>query len=194
MQSSRETRGVKVALVGAPHAGKAAVAYHLCAKHGGTPLRSQPVGGAHLVIGELAWPEAPADGEQLRVDLHTVYGAPDHRGITRLLLQGCDGIVFLADTHPDRIALAPGQLRAFLDDCAVAGVDWEKTVAALQYHRIETCPGFRADVMTHFLQIPEGQLECFATTFDPGDDSGAAIEWVIRKIAQKQRLQEAATA
>ncbi len=176
----------KVVLVGSPHAGKAAILHRLGRAHAAPPLRSLPVAGALVVVNDFLWPEPLADGRFLHVDLHTLYGAPDHRAVTRLLLQGADGIVFLADTEPGRIGLAPEQLRHFLADAEAVGVDWTRTVVALQYHRTEECPGFDVAGMNHFLQIPpDGQLECFATTADPGDDAGAAIEWVVRQIAQK---------
>ena len=183
----------KVVLVGAPHAGKAAILHRLSRQHDAPQLRSLPVGGARLVVNDFLWPEPLADGRFLHVEVHTLYGAPDHRAIPRLLLQGADGIVFLADTEPERIGETPEQLRAFLADAAAVEVDWSRVVVALQYHRTETCPGFDVAGMNHFLQIPDGQLECFATTADPGDDGGAAIEWVVRQIAQKAKSLQAAT-
>jgi hypothetical protein len=175
-----------VVLVGSPHAGKAAILHRLGRLHDAPPLRSLPVAGCLVVTNDFLWPEPLADGRFLHVDLHTLYGAPDHRAIPRLLLQGADGIVFLADTEPKRIAHAPDQLRAFLADIAAVEVDLARTVVALQYHRTEECPGFDVAGMNHFLQIPaDGELECFATTADPGDDAGAAIEWVVRQIALK---------
>ena len=195
MSGSRDPgrRGkVKVVLAGTPHAGKASIVRALCRKFDAPPLHTLAVAGASAVVGDFVWPEPLPDGGYLTVEVHTFYGAPDHRALSRLLLQGADGIVFLADAEPARVGHAPAYLQEFLGDTDAIELDWGAVTVAVQYHRIETCPGFHTDVMNHFLQIPEGQLECFASTADPGDDATAAIEWVIRQIVQKAMPEQAA--
>jgi hypothetical protein len=169
---------LKIAVLGTPGVGKAALVQGMVQHYGGPAVGVTEVSGTHVVSGSLLCPELTS----IPVQLRTFYGAPDFSCLSRLLMEGCHGYLFVADTHPDRISLAPPCLRRFIRDGELLGVDFATIPVAMQYHRTELFPGFRPEDMDHFLKISPARVPRFATSSLSAEESLSGLQCVLRTI------------
>lgn len=89
-----------------------------------------------------------ANGYRVRFNLYTVPGQVYYEASRRLVLEGADGIVFVADSQPSRLEENLQSYRMMLENLASFGADLKRFPAVLQYNKRD-CDG----------PLPVGSLE-----------------------------------
>jgi signal recognition particle receptor subunit beta len=89
-----------------------------------------------------------AEGYRVRFNLYTVPGQVYYEASRRLVLEGADGIVFVADSQPSRLEENLQSYRMMLENLTSFGTDLKRFPAVLQYNKRD-CDG----------PLPVGTLE-----------------------------------
>jgi signal recognition particle receptor subunit beta len=76
-----------------------------------------------------------AQGYQLRFNLYTVPGQKNYEANSRLVLEGVDGIVFVADSQPERLGDNIESYRIVQNNLVSFDVDINSLPAVLQYNK-----------------------------------------------------------
>lgn len=102
-------------------------------------------------------------GYSTSIHIYTVPNGPSHREMRRQILDGTDGIVFVADLRPERhdaTVEAAGELKDHLQSY---GLELQDVVLVIQYNRRGTTDENALDVLHKRLGLePEGYFEAVA--------------------------------
>lgn len=79
-------------------------------------------------------------GFDIRVHLYTVPGQVFYRASRQLIVRGCDGLVFVADSQPERLEANLESLACMWESLAVNGIDGERLPLVLQCNK-QDIPG-----------------------------------------------------
>lgn len=172
----------KIVLTGVPGSGKAAILQRMADRHAYSLVRSGVMGGAEVLRTEFYWSEFLADGRRLRVRLHAVSGSPAYNAVDELLLQGCDGIVFVTGADPGHLARGREALRALVFNAGRNGYELGSRPLVLQYTHVDRVPDFRVEKADEALGISPGSVVRFATALQSDGDVCVAVEWVVRWV------------
>jgi mutual gliding-motility protein MglA len=74
-------------------------------------------------------------GYAVRFSVYTVPGQLYYEASRRLILEGADGVVFVADSQPERLDANLMSFRLMQENLASYGVDWSAFPLALQYNK-----------------------------------------------------------
>lgn len=176
----------KVVLTGIPDSGKGELLRHMARRHAHDSVRVGEVGGGAVYRTEFYWPEELEGGRRLRVRLFALSGRPTFNAVSELLLAGCDGLVFVADVQPDRLAEVQAAFRGVIYNAGRSGIDLKRLPLVMQYHHRGEEPGFDPDRMDQWLGITSGEVERLTIRFSEEDQAGCAgVEQVLRRIARE---------
>ncbi len=75
------------------------------------------------------------DGYRVRFHLYTVPGQSYYEASRKLVLKGVDAVVFVVDSHPDRIAENVESLSMLKDDLVSVGLDYASVPLIVQYNK-----------------------------------------------------------
>lgn len=75
------------------------------------------------------------NGFTIRMGLYTVPGQVEYNRSRRLILQGVDGIVFVADSSPDRLQANVDSMLSLTENLRTYGLDLKKLPWVLQYNK-----------------------------------------------------------
>ena len=76
-----------------------------------------------------------SQGYQVRFNMYTVPGQSYYEACRRVVLEGVDGIVFVADSHPERLDDNLDSYRMMLKNLASFDIDIKRFPAVLQYNK-----------------------------------------------------------
>ena len=178
-------RTVKVALVGVPGSGKSSILRNIADRVAGAGVRVGEMAGAKVFRTEFFWPEPLSDGSRMAVQLFALSGMPIYNAAFELLMAKCDGLVFVADAAGGRSDHARSALRTMVFNAERHGMNLSELPVAMQYHRTDLHPGFRAEQLDSELGVAPGSVPRFATSTYDGSDPGAAVAWVLTEIARR---------
>jgi signal recognition particle receptor subunit beta len=75
------------------------------------------------------------DGYRVRFHLYTVPGQSYYEASRKLVLKGVDGVVFVADSHPERMDENLESLRMLKEDLHSVGFDYASVPLIVQYNK-----------------------------------------------------------
>lgn len=177
---------VKIVLTGLPGSGKADVLRHMARRHAHDSIRVGEVAGGAVYGTEFYWPEELADGRRLRVRLFALSGRPAYNAVHELLIADCDGLVFVADVRPERLAEAQEVFRGTLFNIGRSGRDLKAMPLVLQYHHAGEKPEFDLDKMDQWLGVSPGSVERLTACYPREEDHlCAGVEQVVKRIARE---------
>jgi mutual gliding-motility protein MglA len=87
------------------------------------------------------------EGHVVRYHFYTVPGQHYYSAIRRGVLKGADGIVFVADSSPDRLDANRASLQHLQEDAAACGVNLVSTPVVLQYNKRDVAGALPVDVL-----------------------------------------------
>lgn len=169
----------KMVLTGVPGAGKATILRCMADRYAHSSVRSGALGGAEVLRTEFYWPELLPDGRRLRVRLFAVSGSPSYNAVDELLLDSCDGIVFVTAVSPGCLERGREALRTLVFNAGRNGFALDSQPIVLLYTKIDQEPDFRAELADEALGIPAGSVARFASGLESGRDLCEAVEWVV---------------
>ena len=121
------------------------------------------MGGARVYRTEFYWPEALANGRQLRVRLFAVSGAPSYGAVTELLLREADGLLFVASLAHETGVATREALRGMVAAAGHLELDLGSFPAAMQYVYPPGAQTGTPQQMEQWLGIPSGSLPTFVS-------------------------------
>ena len=175
----------KVVLVGVPDSGKSAILRQMAERYAHASLRADEVAGADVFRTEFFWPDAFSDGRRLRVRLFAVSGHPAYNAVDELLLEGCDGVVFVTKVEGEQAAAGRDSLRTLVFNAGRNGFELDSRPVVLQYSGVDKVPGFRPEQMDEWLGVPPGSVARFASGSQPGEDLCQGVEWVVEWVQRE---------
>jgi hypothetical protein len=75
------------------------------------------------------------DGYKTRIHLYTVPGQAYYDASRRLVLRGVDGVVFVADSHPERVQENLESLAVLKRDLTDSGLDYDAIPLVMQWNK-----------------------------------------------------------
>jgi signal recognition particle receptor subunit beta len=75
------------------------------------------------------------EGYSIRFNMYTVPGQVYYEASRRLILEGADGVVFVADSHEDRLDENLESFGMLQSSLAEFGLDWKRFPLVLQYNK-----------------------------------------------------------
>ncbi len=180
---------IKVVITGQPESGKASILRHLAQSHGQSAVKTGGVSEAHILRTEYICAEPLPDGPFVRVKVFALSGHPFHQAAERLLLEGADAIVFVADCDPKHIIESRDYLLSMMDNASHANVDLNEIAIAVQYSRVDRNPDFRPAELDAWLGIEAGRVARYMSSATTPDTLSQAVDAVVDKV-QRQLLAE----
>lgn len=114
----------------------------------------------------------------LRLQIYTVPGQVHYRSTRRMILQGADACVFVADSRPDRMGSNLAALEDLRDNLAATGHDLSTFPIVIQYNKRDVSTALPIEELNRQLNVTDHpSLGCVAT-------SGEGIIETIRFATQ----------
>ena len=101
-----------------------------------------------------------------------------------MLLDGVDGIIFVAPVDPERAEEIKDSLQSMLFNLTRYEREIGDTPIVLHYHRAEHLLGFDPAMLDQFLGLEEGAVPRFVTRSE-GDDLTVSFVAVVGELLQK---------
>lgn len=176
---------VKIAIVGQSGSGKRNIIQQLAATHGHAALRTGCVSETEVARTEFIWPEPLPDGPFVKVRIFALTGNPQHEAAEQVMLMSADAIVFVVDCSPEQISGSRDKLIALMSNVEAVGMDWEKVVVVMQYHRADLYPKFRPDDLDQWLGITNGSVARFVTRSNGDAEMCVAVDDAVQKVINR---------
>lgn len=93
------------------------------------------------------------EGFSVRLNLFTVPGQVYYEASRRLILEGADGVVFVADSEPSRLEENLESWRSLEDSLKTFGVKWGDVPVTLQYNKRDLPNPLRVGVLEKELRL-----------------------------------------
>jgi len=124
-------------------------------------------------------------GYQTKFVLYTVPGQVHYNATRQLVLRGADGIVFVADSHPDRMAENVESARTLVKNLRDNGLSVGQVPLVLQYNKRDlpgAVPRAHLDYLLNRLPQP---LPAFETVASRGVNVFATLNGVSQMVLQR---------
>lgn len=176
---------VKVAIAGAPGAGKLSILNSVGKRYGAVPSREHEIGD--LRVHRVGWTDYDIldKGRALHVSLVTLHGKVSYNAAEELLVREADGVVFVMDVAPARLKEAWESLLRISDNTQRNGYELRSIPLALQYHRADQHRGFEPAKLDAWLGVPTGSVPRYVTSSSSPDTEGMAFDSVLSQIRKR---------
>lgn len=174
----------KVAIVGAPGSGRAAMVNAMANQYASSPVRMSEIGGGRVVRSEFRLPAVGAESRALHVHLIGVSAEPDYDAVTDLVVEGADAILLAVSLAHERAMQARLALQKLLTSAQHNGIVLESIPVALTYAISTSSPQLTPEEMDRGLGISPAALPRFVIA--PGSEEvlRAPVEWIIARAIQ----------
>ena len=182
---------VKLALMGPPGAGKQEILRQLSKQQGSGPLHHRKVGETDVYQASWEWAGVPRSGWTTKLAAYTTVGKVEFNAITEMLLEGVDGIIFVAPVDPERAEEIKQSLQTLIFNLKRYDRNISDIPVTFHYHRSELVPDFDPLTLDRFLGLPEGAVPRFVTRSE-GDDLTSSFASVVGQILKTIEVPEEA--
>ncbi len=177
----------KLALMGPPGAGKQEILRQLAKQQGSGPMHHRKVGETNIYQASWEWQGIPDAGWTTMLAAYTSVGEVEFNAITEMLLDGVDGIIFVAPVDPARAEEIKQCLQTLIFNLKRYDRDIAEIPVVFHYHRAELLPGFDPVILDRFLGLQEGAVPRFVTRSE-GDDLTVSFASVLGEILKRIEL------
>ena len=126
------------------------------------------------------------EGYSVRFNMYTVPGQVFYEASRRLILEGADGVVFVADSQANRLPENVESFHMLRDNLASFGTEWSRFPLVLQYNKRDLERILPVGTLENELGLNGiSVLEAVATT---GDGVMATIREASRQVIEKFQL------
>ncbi len=170
---------VKLVYYGPPHAGKTTnlrwIEEHVPARTKGKPVELTTEGDTTLFFGFVPLAIGTVGDRRARIQLYAVPGHVRHEASLRLVLRGCDGIVFVADSQAAMLDANVESLRGLQQNLPLSELDLSLP-QVIQYNKRDTPTALPLSVLEAELN-PRGLPHFEAVAI-----GGSGVEETLRGI------------
>ncbi|WP_291423432.1 ATP/GTP-binding protein [Deinococcus sp.] len=128
-------------------------------------------------------------GFKTRFHLYTVPGQVFYNASRKLILRGVDGIVFVADSSPNRLRANAESMRNLRENLAEHGIDVKDVPIILQINKRDLPDALPADMIRAVID-PRKELQTFEASASQGvgvfETLKAASRLVLEKLSQNR--------
>ncbi len=126
------------------------------------------------------------EGYGLRFNMYTVPGQVHYEASRRLILQGADGVVFVADSQPSRHQDNLESFRSLTRNLESYGVDWRRFPLVLQYNKRDVPDAVEVGVIERELDV--GPLPVHRAIATTGYGVSTTMRTLSRLVLESFRL------
>ncbi|GGM11790.1 GTPase MglA [Deinococcus aerophilus] len=123
-------------------------------------------------------------GFKTRFHLYTVPGQVFYNASRKLILRGVDGIVFVADSAPNRLRANAESMRNLRENLAEHGIDVREVPIVLQVNKRDL-PDALPTTMIRAVIDPRGELQMFEAMSDKGVGVFETLKTVSRLVLER---------
>ncbi|WP_412029809.1 GTP-binding protein [Deinococcus yunweiensis] len=123
-------------------------------------------------------------GFKTRFHLYTVPGQVFYNASRKLILRGVDGIVFVADSAPDRLRANAESMRNLRENLAEHGIDVKEVPIVLQINKRDLPNALPADMIRAVID-PTKELLMFEAMSDKGVGVFETLKTVSRLVLER---------
>ncbi|MFC3833381.1 MULTISPECIES: GTP-binding protein [Deinococcus] len=123
-------------------------------------------------------------GFKTRFHLYTVPGQVFYNASRKLILRGVDGIVFVADSAPDRLRANAESMRNLRENLAEHGIDVKEVPIVLQINKRDLPNALPADMIRSVID-PGKELLLFEAMSDKGVGVFETLKTVSRLVLER---------
>ncbi|WP_309571527.1 ADP-ribosylation factor-like protein [Deinococcus sp.] len=123
-------------------------------------------------------------GFKTRFHLYTVPGQVFYNASRKLILRGVDGIVFVADSAPDRLRANAESMRNLRENLAEHGIDVKEVPIVLQINKRDLPNALPADMIRSVID-PRKELLMFEAMSDKGTGVFETLKTVSRLVLER---------
>ncbi|THF88944.1 gliding-motility protein MglA [Deinococcus sp. KSM4-11] len=123
-------------------------------------------------------------GFKTRFHLYTVPGQVFYNASRKLILRGVDGIVFVADSAPDRLRANAESMRNLRENLAEHGIDVKEVPIVLQINKRDLPNALPADMIRSVID-PGKELLMFEAMSDKGAGVFETLKTVSRLVLER---------
>ncbi|GGR48492.1 gliding motility protein [Deinococcus seoulensis] len=123
-------------------------------------------------------------GFKTRFHLYTVPGQVFYNASRKLILRGVDGIVFVADSAPNRLRANAESMRNLRENLAEHGIDVKEVPIVLQINKRDL-PDALPTSMIRSVIDPQGELQLFEAMSDKGVGVFETLKTVSRLVLER---------
>ena len=120
-------------------------------------------------------------GMKLRVHVYSVAGQVFYDASRRLILKGCDGIVFVVDSQKERMDANIESLNNLKTNLLMNSVIMEKVPMVIQYNKTDLPNAMEIDEMRKIFN-PDGKYEDFASCALNGEQVFDTFKTIVKKV------------
>jgi signal recognition particle receptor subunit beta len=125
-------------------------------------------------------------GYDLKFQLYTVPGQVYYNASRKMVLQNADGIVFVADSHPDRLDANIESLQNLYQNLASLGIDLDTMPFVFQYNKRDTPGALPTDVLQQALNYED--LPAIEAVARNGEGVFETLGGVMALVEQQLRV------
>lgn len=123
-------------------------------------------------------------GFKTRFHLYTVPGQVFYNASRKLILRGVDGIVFVADSAPNRLRANAESMRNLRENLAEHGIDVREVPIVLQINKRDLPDALPADMIRAVID-PGKELQLFEAMSDKGVGVFETLKTVSRLVLER---------
>ncbi len=124
-------------------------------------------------------------GYHTRFQLYTVPGQVAYHATRQLVLRGADGIVFVADSSPDRLEANAEALQITRENLAHNGVELEELPLVLQFNKRDVDGAIPVDHLNMLLNSGEETVPHFEAVASKGTQVFATLNEVAQEVLRR---------
>lgn len=188
LESKHQVRA-KIVLMGPSGSGKGEILRALSGLQGSGPFLENQVGDSTICQCSWEWTGIPEPGWTLNLSAYSTVGEVDFNAVIEVLLEGVDGLIFVAPVDPSQAE----EIKRSLQTLAFNLKRYDRSLASIpvtmHYHRAELMPGFDPAMLDEFLGIKGEEIPRIVTRTQ-GDDLTASFASVVGQILKGIDLPE----
>ncbi|GAA0498440.1 GTP-binding protein [Deinococcus depolymerans] len=123
-------------------------------------------------------------GFKTRFHLYTVPGQVFYNASRKLILRGVDGIVFVADSAPNRLRANAESMRNLRENLQEHGIDVRDVPIVLQVNKRDLPDALPTDMIRSVID-PKGELQMFEAMSDKGVGVFETLKTVSRLVLER---------
>lgn len=173
----------KVAFIGPAGSGKGEILQALSSMPGSGPLHQHYVGETEICRCSWEWTGIPEPNWTFDLSAYATVGEVEFNGVTEMLLEGVDGIIFIVPIDPSRADEIKTVMQTLAFNMSRYGRYLGDIPLVLHYHRAERMPDFDPVMLDDLLGIKGDVIPRFVTRSE-GDDLTVSLDSVVEQILE----------
>ncbi len=182
VDSKRHEIDTKFVLFGLPSSGKGQILESWSSQQGDGQVLSSRVGDSLISRSSFIWNHLPQEEWTLKMTAYATEGLVSHSAVNEMLLDGADGVVFVAPVDGDRAEQIKRSITDLGEILQRNGRHLSEFPLVSHYHQAERIPGFQPELLSDYLGIPRNTVPHVMTRSDDGSPLTGSLALLLERI------------